>query len=156
MEIQGVHHTSYTISDLERSLEFYVGLLGCELLWRREIGERYFSEIVGFPGSRVKAAHLRIPGSSHVIELFEYLQPRGEPADVRTNNPGSSHLSLLVDDLASAYRSLKTKGVRFRSPPVPIDAGVNVAGYALYMLDPDGITVELFQPPPGVGEGEPR
>ena len=39
MRIVGAHHTGYTVSDLERSLRFYVGLLGCELLWRREASE---------------------------------------------------------------------------------------------------------------------
>src|SRR5215216_7293117 len=73
MKVIGVHHTSYTISNLERSLEFYVGLLGCELLWQREISDKYFCDIVGFPECTVRAAHLSIPGSEHVIELFEYV-----------------------------------------------------------------------------------
>ena len=149
MKVTGVHHTSYTVSNLERSLEFYAGLLGCEELWRREITDQYFRDIVGFSDCEVKAAHLSIPGSGHVIELFEYVTPRGRPADIRTNNPGSSHLSFFVEDLPAAYEDLKARGVQFRSPPVEIDAGVNKGGYALYMLDPDGITVELFQPPKG-------
>jgi catechol 2,3-dioxygenase-like lactoylglutathione lyase family enzyme len=149
MKITGVYHTSYTVSNLERSLEFYAGLLGCEVLWQREITNQYFREIVGFPDCVVKAAHLRIPGSAHVLELFEYVTPRGTPADVRTNNPGSSHLSLYVEDLPAAYEELQARGIRFRSPPVAIDAGVNKGGYALYMFDPDGISVELFQPPKG-------
>ena len=149
MRITGVDHTSFTVSSLDRSLEFYAGLLGFEMLWQREITDRYFRDIVGFPNCVVRAAQLRIPGSSHKLELFEYVRPAGWPADIRTNNPGSSHLSLLVDDLAAMHEELKAKGVRFRSPPIRIDAGVNAGGYALYLLDPDGITVELFQPPKG-------
>jgi lactoylglutathione lyase len=146
MKITGVDHTSYTVSNLERSLEFYVGLLGCEVLWQREITNQYFRDIVGLPDCVVKAVHLRIPGSTHKLELFEYVAPRGMLADVRTNNPGSSHVSFIVDDLLAAYEELKAKGARFRSPPIEIDAGANKGSYALYMLDPDGIAVELFQP----------
>lgn len=146
MKITGIDHTSYTVSSLERSLEFYAGLLGFELLWQREITNQYFRDIVAMPDCVVKAAHLRIPGSMQKLELFEYTTPRGVPADVRTNNPGSSHVSLCVDDLPAAYAELKAKGVRFRSAPVAIDTGANEGGYSLYMLDPDGITVELFQP----------
>ncbi|HZQ07374.1 MAG TPA: VOC family protein, partial [Anaerolineae bacterium] len=62
------------------------------------------------------------------------------------NNPGSSHLAFYVDDLPAAYRELQAQGVRFRSAPIMIDKGVNTGGYSVYMLDPDGITVELFQP----------
>jgi catechol 2,3-dioxygenase-like lactoylglutathione lyase family enzyme len=145
MKISGIDHTSYTVSSLERSLEFYVGLLGFEMLWQREITNQYFRDIVAMPDCVVKAAHLRIPGSMQKLELFEYSTPRGVPADVRTNNPGSSHVSLYVDDLPAAYAELKAKGVRFRSAPVAIDSGANEGGYSVYMLDPDGITVELFQ-----------
>jgi lactoylglutathione lyase len=149
MKVTGFDHTSFTISNLDVSLAFYVGLLGFELLWRRDISDSYFRMIVGFEDCAVRAAHLKVPGSDHKLELFEYVSPRGQPADVATNNPGSSHLSLYVEDLPSAYAELRSKGVRFRSPPVRIDRGVNLGGYALYLLDPDGITVELFQPPNG-------
>ena len=145
MQITGIDHTSYTVSSLERSLEFYVGLLGFEVLWQREITNQYFRDIVAMPDCVVKAAHLRIPGSIQKLELFEYMTPLGVPADVRTNNPGSSHVSLYVDDPPAAYAELKAKGVRFRSAPVAIDTGANEGGYSVYMLDPDGITVELFQ-----------
>jgi len=148
--ITGAHHTSFTVSDLERSLEFYAGLLGFEVLWRREIEEKYFRDIVGFPECRVRAAHLRIPGSPHVLELFEYVTPRGTRVDLQTNNPGSAHIALLVDDLPAHYNKLTSKGVRFRSGPVMIDTGVNKGGSSVYMIDPDGITIELFQPGPRV------
>jgi lactoylglutathione lyase len=149
MRVTGAHHTSYAVSDLERSLEFYARLLGCEVLWQREISNRYFCDIVGFPDCEVRAAHLAIPGSEHVIELFEYVSPDGQPINLRPNNPGSSHIAFIVEDLNAAYKELKARGANFRSPPVAIDAGVNKGGYAVYMLDPDGITMELFQPPKG-------
>lgn len=147
LKITGVDHTSYTVSNLERSLHFYRDLLGFELLWQREASNQYLRDIVGFPDCIIKQAHLRIPNSVHKLELFEYVQPRGDAPIVSTNNPGSSHLSLIIEDLPAAYEALKAEGVQFRSEPVYIDAGANTGGYTLYMLDPDGITVELFQLP---------
>ena len=148
MKITGADHTSFTVSNLDRSLDFYVGLLGCELLWKREaVTAKYFRDIVGFPDCACRGAHLKIPGSDHKLELFEYVAPKGTPADVRTNNPGSAHVAFYVDDLKALYAALTAKGVRFRSPPVYIDQGVNTGGWAAYCLDPDGITVELFQKP---------
>jgi hypothetical protein len=38
--------------------------------------------------------------------------------------------------------------VHFRSAPVYMNEGPNEGGWAVYMLDPDGITIELFQPAP--------
>ncbi len=145
MNIVGAHHTSYTVADIERSLAFYVGLLGCEVLWRRRIEDQYFGDIVGFVGCVVEAAHLRVPGSEHVIELFEYVEPKGAVADVRTNNVGSSHISFVVDDLLGAYEELSAKGVVFRSSPVKVTAGANKGAWGVYMEDPDGISMELFQ-----------
>ena len=147
MKITGADHTSYTVSNLETSLAFYRDLLGFEVLHiRPQITNRYFRDIVGFPDGVIKDAFLAIPGTSHRLELFEYVHPRGTPLDTRNNNPGSSHMALYVDDLVALYVELHAKGVQFRSPPVYMDEGPNAGGWAVYMLDPDGITIELFQP----------
>ena len=147
MKITGADHTSYTVSNLETSLAFYRDLLGFEVLHiRPRITNRYFRDIVGFPDGVIKGAYLAIPGTNHRLELFEYVHPRGTRLDTRNNNPGSSHMALYVDDLVAMYGELKAKGVQFRSPPVYMDEGPNTGGWAVYMLDPDGISIELFQP----------
>ena len=149
MRITGVDNTSFSVSNLERSVEFYIGVLGCQVIWQREITDQYFRDIVGFPQAVVKAAHLRLPGSTHKLELFEYVQPRGGAGELHPNDLGNAHLSFLVEDLTASYEELQGRGIRFRSPPVLIDHGANAGGYALYLLDPDGINVELFQPAKG-------
>lgn len=153
MKPTGLHHTSYTVANLDRSLHFYVELLGCEVLWQREIREAYFGAIVGFPDCVVKAAQLRIPGSDHILELFQYVSPPGPAliaagSDPATNRPGSSHMCYLVQDLQAYYQELQSKGAQFRSAPVTIDAGVNRGALCVYLLDPDGIAIELLQRPP--------
>jgi extradiol dioxygenase family protein len=44
------------------------------------------------------------------------------------------------------YTRLKDRGVEFVSPPITVDAGANVGMKALYLRDPDGFTIELFEP----------
>ena len=145
-----VHHTSFTVSDLDRSLEFYCDLLGCEIMARQEKEGGYLAAIVGHPDAHVRMAHLRVPGEEHVIELFEYVAPDGAKADVRPWNVGASHICFLVDDLPALYERLVEQGVTsFVSPPIEVDTGINTGGYGLYVLDPDGLAVELFQPPAG-------
>jgi lactoylglutathione lyase len=39
-------------------------------------------------------------------------------------------------------------GVRFRSEPIAIAAGINKGGFTCYFLDPDDITLEIIQAPP--------
>jgi catechol 2,3-dioxygenase-like lactoylglutathione lyase family enzyme len=145
-----LHHTGYTVSDLDRSLVFYRDLLGCEVIATQEKEGGYLAAIVGYRDAHVRMAHLRFPGGEHVIELFEYLSPPGGKADVEPRNVGASHLCFIVKDLCSLYEDLVAQGVTsFVSAPVEVDTGINRGGLALYLRDPDGITVELFQPPSG-------
>lgn len=144
-----IHHTGYTVADLDRSLGFYRDLLGLEVVAEQTKQGGYLAAIVGHPDAHVRMAHLRVPGDGHVVELFQYLAPAGrraaglDPADV-----GTSHLCFVVDDLPALYERLRAAGVdSFVSPPVEVDTGINRGGCALYLRDPDGIPVELFQPP---------
>jgi lactoylglutathione lyase len=144
-----IHHTGFTVADLDRSLRFYRDLLGLETVAEQEKEGGYLAAIVGHPDAHVRMAHLRVPGDRHVVELFEYLAPEGgqpgalDPADV-----GTSHLCFVVDDLPALYDRLRAAGVgSFVSPPVEVDTGISRGGCALYLRDPDGIPVELFQPP---------
>jgi catechol 2,3-dioxygenase-like lactoylglutathione lyase family enzyme len=149
----GLHHTGYTVSDLDRSVAFYRDVLGCEVLATQEKEGGYLAAIIGYPDTHIRMAHLRVPGGGHVIELFQYLAPGGERPPLEPKNVGITHVCFLVDDLQAVYEELRAKGVEtFVSPPVLVDTGINTGGYGIYLRDPDGITVELFQPPPKLGE----
>jgi catechol 2,3-dioxygenase-like lactoylglutathione lyase family enzyme len=145
--IVGAHHTSFTVAELDRSLAFFRDRLGLTVLATRAIDAAYFGQIVGWPGCKVRAALLRIPGSGHLVELFEYQTPPGSPCQAQPWDPGSAHLALLVDDLPALYLHLSSQGVAFVSAPVQIDSGPNAGGYGVYLRDPNGILIELFQPP---------
>jgi catechol 2,3-dioxygenase-like lactoylglutathione lyase family enzyme len=146
--VVGVHHTSFTVADLDLSVAFFRDRLGLELLFVREVRDDYLGRIVGLPGTMVRAALLRLPGSAHHVELFQYLHPPGQAHSPRPCDPGSTHLALLVDDLPALYGQLAAQGVAFVSAPVPITAGPNRGAQAVYLRDPNGILVELLQPPP--------
>jgi catechol 2,3-dioxygenase-like lactoylglutathione lyase family enzyme len=54
----------------------------------------------------------------------------------------------MVDDIHIEFERMRALGVRFKAEaPIAIAAGVNKGGYTIYFLDPDGITLELIQPP---------
>lgn len=146
--IIGAHHTSFTVASLDRSVAFFRDLLGLEVEYERTIQDDYFARIVGHAGCVVRAALLRLPGGHH-LELFEYLTPQGQVHMPRPCDPGSAHLSLLVKDLPGLHANLCAHGVAFVSDPVAITSGPNRGGYGIYLRDPNGILIELFQPPPG-------
>jgi catechol 2,3-dioxygenase-like lactoylglutathione lyase family enzyme len=140
-------HTGLTVRELDRSLAFYRDALGMETVFEQEKEGGYLAAIVGYPGAHVRMAHLAFPGDGHRLELFQYLEPEsrgeaGEPRDV-----GITHVCLLVDDLAALHERLRAAGVDFYSDPVVVDTGANAGGVGVYLRDPDGITLELFQRP---------
>lgn len=152
MGIVGAHHTSYTVREMAASLGFYRDLLGFTVVNERPaVTSQYFRDIIGMPDAVVHAVLLEIPGTGHRLELFEYKQPRGTPQTLTpTCNPGSSHICYLVDDLPALYERLKAAECQFISPPVYLDEGPNAGGWALYMKDPDGTPIELYQRGPNV------
>ena len=76
MSIRGaVQHTGFTVSNLERSVDFYVRILGCKVIMTQEKSGGYLAAIVGYPNATLKMAHLSDPAGHHVIELFEYSVP---------------------------------------------------------------------------------
>ncbi len=145
-------HFSFTVADIEQSIAFYRDMLGLELVHRQEQANAYTRKFVGYPDAHLKVAQFRIAGarptrSGHLLELVEYVAPKGQKVDTRTLNPGTAHLAFEVDDIQAEYQRMVARGVRFRSEPVAIEAGINKGGYTVYFLDPDDITLEIIQPP---------
>ena len=156
---KGLWHFSYTVKDLERSLDFYVRLMGMDLIHRQRQDNPYTAKLVAFPSVDLKVAMLCFPDtpvgvSGHHLELIEYLHPAGEPIDTATNRPGVAHMAFVVDDIHAAYAALKAEGVKFKSEPVAIEAGRNTGGFGVYFNDFDGIPLELLQPPPATQGAE--
>jgi catechol 2,3-dioxygenase-like lactoylglutathione lyase family enzyme len=110
-------HTGITVSNLERSLEFWRDLLGFELSHTAHQTGELAKEITGVAGAELKLAVLRTPGG-HKIELLEYLAPPDrkrlalKPCDV-----GSVHVALLVDDLDAVLESIAASGWKAAGEP---------------------------------------
>lgn len=143
--ITRAHHMGLQVADLERSLAFYRDILGFEVLFAWNPQADYIRELVGYPGADIHAAVLRLPGSEVVLELLDYRNVERSPVDTRTANPGTAHIAFFVDDLDALYADLVARGVRSVSPPVTPTIGPNEGGRAIYLIDPDGIRVELIQ-----------
>lgn len=148
-------HFSFTVADIERSVEFYRDTLGLTLVHRMVHDQKYTSTQIGFSNALLKVALFTLADmpqgqspSGHFLELIEYASPRGEPTDTATNRPGAAHLALQVADIHSEFERLKAAGVRFKSDaPVKITHGRHTGGWTCYFLDPDDITLEMVQLP---------
>lgn len=152
--IIGLHHTSRTVSDMQRSLAFYRGLLGMDVVLDTEMRGPMLEREVAMPDAALRLVELAAGERGAMLELLQYHSPPGMPfpesalpADV-----GAHHIALLVDDINATYQSLSARSVRFTCPPQEVDAGFFAGHWTAYCYDPDGMIVELWQLPSGARE----
>lgn len=148
MRFSALDHVGFSVTDLDRSIDWYNEFLGLEPSLRKVWDVEYLGRIVGYPGAQMDVAIWTLPGGAY-LELMQYLQPPTETVDMETYNAGNGHLCLVTEDLAAEFERLRDR-VAFRSQdPIEIPWGPYKGGKVCYLRDPDGISVELMQLPPG-------
>jgi catechol 2,3-dioxygenase-like lactoylglutathione lyase family enzyme len=140
-------HTGFTVSNLERSLAFWRGVLGFELSHRAHHTGDLASEVTGVTGAEISLAVLK--GYGHRIELLEYLVPADQKnhVDLRPCDLGHVHVALIVDDLDVVLERIAQAGWSAAGKPQTLKTGPNAGKRVVYVRDPDGTTIELMQPP---------
>lgn len=147
MAIGKPHHHSFTVSDMDRSIRFYRDLLGLELIQDAvRANLEAYDKLVGFKHVDLRIAMLREKEGDFILELIQYRNPPAQGRALQNYYVGASHICFLVDDIEGEYKRLSAAGVRFNSPPVDIIRDEKLVSRALYLFDPDGITVELDEP----------
>ena len=144
----GVHHVGMSVADLDAALEFWRRFLGLEPRWRTVLDRPYLGRHLGYPGVRIDAAFLDLPGGI-VLELLGYRVADKAPNPEATANPGNVHLCLTVDDAPAAWQRAVDAGARPVVPdgPIEVDGGPNQGARAAYLRIHDGISLEVFEPP---------
>ena len=139
-------HTGITVSNLERSLEFWQNVLGFEFSHRAHQTSEMASEITGVPGAEIKLAVVKAP-SGHKIELLEYLAPADRKKDVnlRPCDVGHVHVALTVENLDAILENIAASGWKAAGKPQTLTAGPNAGKRVVYVRDPDGTMIEFMQ-----------
>ncbi|MGH9125264.1 MAG: VOC family protein [Acidimicrobiales bacterium] len=144
-----VHHVGVTVVDLDRSIGFWERLLGTASRNRRVLDGPQVGAMVGYPGIRIDSCWLDLPGGV-ALELLQYLDRDDEPNPAGTAHPGNVHVCLQVHDMTSAHAHAVACGATAVSAaPIEVAAGPRAGTRLAYIRDPDGVTIELVQPPPG-------
>ena len=152
--IAAVGPVELTVSDLDRSLDFYTRVLTFTKVSETEVAGEAIERLNGVSGARIRQARLRL--GDEEIELSEYLVPRGRPRPVgaRSNDRSFQHIAIIVADMDKAFAVLQQNKVEFVSTgPQTLPAWNPNAGgiQAFYFKDPDGHTLEILRLLPGKG-----
>ena len=113
--LNGIHHVSINVSDVDEAVKFYVDVLGMERLSRPELG---------FPGAWLKSVNQEV----HLLGVES------------TPPPKQQHFAFAVDDVAAVRTAVEIAGFKC-SKPKEI---TNVCLQA-FTHDPSGNMVELNQ-----------
>ena len=148
LRIIAADHTGITVSNLERSLEFWQNVLGFEFSHRAHQTSEMASEITGVAGAEIRLAVVKAPGG-HKIELLEYLAPpdRKRHVDLRPCDVGSVHIAFTVDDLDAILQKIAASGWKAAGKPQTLQSGPNAGKRVVYVRDPDGTTIEFMEMP---------
>lgn len=127
MNILRTHHVAIICSDYERSKDFYVHILGLEIV----------SEVFRAERDSYKL-DLRLPDGVQ-IELFSFLNPPKRPSYPEAC--GLRHLAFEVANIDEAVAELGGHGVVVE--PVRVDP--HTGKRFTFFSDPDGLPLELYE-----------
>jgi len=129
----GIHHVALSITDRERSVEFYTKLGFAQVhLWAAE-------------DKSLTITHLKL--DDFILELFCYKNYQEAPSTIqstKTDLPvvGTKHFGLRVDSIEAAREDLSQRGIVDKE--IEITQGRTGPRY-FFIADPDGILVEVSE-----------
>jgi catechol 2,3-dioxygenase-like lactoylglutathione lyase family enzyme len=164
--VRAVAAVGMTVADVERSVDFYARVLGFERVSDVEVWGADYERLQGIFGLRMRVVRMRL--GDELIELTEYLTPRGRPvpADSRSHDRWFQHIAIIVSDMDRAYAWLRRHRVEHASPapqrlpdwnpsaggtmasPEVVAPAERTLGFTRGFLgrDPDGHAFQVTQP----------
>ena len=131
MPIRAIDHVDLAVADVDRSLRFYLRVLG-------PLGVEEFARYPSYRGTE-EIVYLRIGDSGQVIGLRQ-----ADGGEHRYYGVGLEHLALSVDsreEVDDVYRRCLDAGARIHFPPAE---DRDIPGYVeLFFFDPDGFRIEI-------------
>jgi lactoylglutathione lyase len=121
-------HTMLRVGDLQRSIDFYTGMMGMQLLRTTDRPEQKYS--LAFVGYGDESQHA-------VLELtYNYGVTQYE------QGTGFGHIAIGVDDIYGICEQIKRSGGSVTREPGPVKGGTTVIAF---VQDPDGYKIELIE-----------
>jgi glyoxylase I family protein len=148
--ITGVHHLSFSVTNLEGTVEFYTKILGVKLQSRGPnrydtLGTALFGTKWGINQRHADIELAVMNVGDTRVEFIQYKDPKAQPYHKNPSIAGSAHLAFKVDNIEEMRKKLEEAGVEFHSPINSFMEGGKVEWKWCYFRDPDGIVLELVE-----------
>ena len=120
-------HTMIRVGNLQKSIDFYTGILGMKLLRQKDYPDGKFTlAFVGYGDET----------DNSVIELTYNWD-----TDSYDIGSGFGHLAIEVDDVYKATEAIRQQGGKIIRDAGPMNAGTTIIAF---VEDPDGYQIELL------------
>ncbi|WNG36970.1 VOC family protein [Archangium violaceum] len=150
-----VHHVAETVPNLDQAVNFFVNVLGAELLYRigpveDKTGDWMTRQLNVNPRASTHIAMLRF-GPYTNLELFEYTAPGQRQQLPRNSDWGGHHLAIGVENVDAAVDYLRSvPGVKILGEAQTITEGPIAGDRWVYFLTPWGMQMEVLHMPKGM------
>ncbi|MEH2424989.1 MAG: VOC family protein [Nostoc sp.] len=155
VQVQRIRAIGLTVTNCDRSLDFYTQALSFELVSDITVEGQDYSDLQDVTGAKIRIVTLRL--GNELIELMEYLNIKGKPipSDSQSNDLWFQHLAIVVSDLDRAYaqvRSFPIQPISIAPQTIPPDNEASAGVRAFKFKDPDGHDLELIWFPSDKGQ----
>ena len=141
--IKEVRHIGITVTNMERSLNFYRDLLGLTIERNMNESGKYIDNMLSMKDVQVNTVKMSANDKGPtLIELLEFKSHPQQPNHIDISEIGASHAAFTVDDLDKTYEEFTAAGVKFNAPPQYSPDGF---AKVTFCHDPDGTQIELVQ-----------
>jgi catechol 2,3-dioxygenase-like lactoylglutathione lyase family enzyme len=143
--ITGFNHTSFTVTDIYKSVQFWTAALGFEAQSVSSRSGNWQAKVTGIPGAKLLVAHLYGHGTH--IEFIQYTEAAGTVTRLDPNMACAAHICFEVTNIEKTWEKLIAAGADSQGEITAIDNGPMEGLKAGYLRDPNGIIIELVEIP---------
>lgn len=155
IQVQRIRAIGLTVTDVDRSLNFYTQALGFKVVSDITVTGQNYSELQGVETAKIRVITLQL--GDELIELMQYLNVDLKliPSDSRSNDLWFQHLAIVVSDMDRAYAHLQKftfESISVEPQTIPQDNEASAGVRAFKFKDPDGHDLELIWFPADKGQ----
>lgn len=157
IQVQRIRAIGLTVSDIDRSTNFYTQALGFQVVADITVQGEEYSQLEGVTDANIRIVTLQL--GDELIELMQYLNIQGKPipSDAQSNDLWFQHLAIAVSDMDRAYAHLKTfpiESISVEPQTIPPSNQAAAGIKAFKFRDIDRHPLELIWFPPEKGQAK--